>query len=186
MDETSRGYPPGDMRVSDADRDRAVSELGTAFRAGRLTREEFEERSEQALRARTGRELLAVLADLPPDQVPADYAWPDHAPAPRAARSLDRTRRRGVATRVAVGASAAAAVSLGALALANALGTSSAPARSALPEEILGGRIQVPNPPPVPGFDWAATVTPAVIAIALIALIVITLRATRARRVGGA
>lgn len=65
------GYPRGDLRVSDADRDRAVSELSEAFQAGRLTMEEFEERSGQALGARTGKDLTRLLADLPRSPVPA-------------------------------------------------------------------------------------------------------------------
>jgi hypothetical protein len=65
MDEVSRGFPPGDLRASDADRDRALSELGEAFRVGRITANEFDERSGHALRARTGKELTALLADLP-------------------------------------------------------------------------------------------------------------------------
>ena len=36
-----RGFPPGDFRVSDADRDRALSELGEAFWVGRITVGEF-------------------------------------------------------------------------------------------------------------------------------------------------
>jgi hypothetical protein len=66
MDGVGRGFPPGDMRVSDADRDRALSELGEALRVGRITADEFDQRSGQALRARTGKELTALLADLPP------------------------------------------------------------------------------------------------------------------------
>jgi hypothetical protein len=58
-------YPRGDLRVSDADRDRAISELSEAFQAGRLTAEEFEERSDHALRARTGNDIAKLLADLP-------------------------------------------------------------------------------------------------------------------------
>ena len=65
MDGVGRGFPPGDLRVSHADRDRALSELSEAFRVGRITADEFDERSGQALRARTGRELTALLADLP-------------------------------------------------------------------------------------------------------------------------
>ena len=60
-----RGFPPGDFRVSDADRDRALSELGEALRVGRITADEFDQRAEQALRARTGKELTTLLADLP-------------------------------------------------------------------------------------------------------------------------
>jgi hypothetical protein len=38
-------YPPGDLRVSDADRDRALSELGQALQVGRITADEFDQRS---------------------------------------------------------------------------------------------------------------------------------------------
>ena len=65
MDGVDRGFPPGDLRVSDADRDRAQAELSEAFRAGRITADEFDQRSGEALRARTGKELTALLADLP-------------------------------------------------------------------------------------------------------------------------
>ena len=65
MDGIDRGFPQGDLRVSDADRDRAQSELSEAFRVGRITADEFDQRSGQALRARTGKELTALLADLP-------------------------------------------------------------------------------------------------------------------------
>ena len=65
MDRGARGFPAGDLRVSDADRDRALSELSEAFQAGRITADEFDERSSRVLEARTGRELAALLADLP-------------------------------------------------------------------------------------------------------------------------
>jgi hypothetical protein len=74
MDGVDRGFPPGDLRASDADRDRAVSELGEAFRIGRITADEFDQRSGQALRARTGKELTALLADLPLGDPPATRA----------------------------------------------------------------------------------------------------------------
>jgi hypothetical protein len=74
MDGVDRGFPPGDLRASDADRDRAVSELGEAFRIGRITADEFDQRAGQALRARTGKELTALLADLPLDAPPATRA----------------------------------------------------------------------------------------------------------------
>lgn len=60
-----RNYPPGNIRVSDAERDRAISELGEHFQAGRLDAGEFDERSGLALRAKTGDDLTALLADLP-------------------------------------------------------------------------------------------------------------------------
>ncbi len=71
MDGAGRDFPPGDFRVSDADRDRALAELGEALRVGRLTADEFDERAGQALAARTGEELTALLADLPVDHAAA-------------------------------------------------------------------------------------------------------------------
>jgi len=65
---TGRNYPPGHLRVSDADRDHAVAELGEHFQAGRITAEELDERSGLALRAKTGNDLAALLADLPAAQ----------------------------------------------------------------------------------------------------------------------
>jgi hypothetical protein len=65
MDTVTTGFPAGDLRVSDADRDRVISELSEHFQVGRLTAEEFEERSGRALQARTGKDLEVLLADLP-------------------------------------------------------------------------------------------------------------------------
>jgi hypothetical protein len=73
-----RNYPPGDFRVSDADRDRVVAELGEHFQAGRLTADELDERTGLALRARTGSDLNALLADLPVSQAP----WTGVTPVP--------------------------------------------------------------------------------------------------------
>ena len=87
MDRPARDYPPGDLRVSDADRDRALSELSEAFQAGRITADELDQRSGQVLGARTGGELTAPLADLPWDRAPA---W--------ACQSRLRTCRRRVST----------------------------------------------------------------------------------------
>jgi hypothetical protein len=100
----------------------------------------------------------------------------------------ERGSARVLATRVAIGASAATAVSLGFLALANALssGTAATPAKDVAVKEIMAGQginvsVHVPAQA-ASGFDWAATLTPAIIAIVLIALIVVlssTLRSTR-------
>lgn len=65
METPTMGYPGGDFRVSGADRDQVIAELSEQFQAGRLTTEELEERTGQALTAKTGRELTALLADLP-------------------------------------------------------------------------------------------------------------------------
>jgi hypothetical protein len=83
MDSDARGFPLGDLRVSDAERDRAVSELSEAYQAGRITAEEFDWRSTQALSARTGRELTATVADLPLDRGPADDTRPVDNATPR-------------------------------------------------------------------------------------------------------
>jgi hypothetical protein len=55
-----------DLRVSDAERDAAVAELGEHFQAGRLDQEEYSERMAKALNSRTASELSALMKDLPP------------------------------------------------------------------------------------------------------------------------
>lgn len=61
------GSPPGryDLRVSDAEREYALGELGHGFVEGRLTQDTFAHRVEAALRARVRGELGALVADLP-------------------------------------------------------------------------------------------------------------------------
>jgi hypothetical protein len=72
------------MRASDSDRDAVVSDLSEHFQAGRLTADEFDERTGRALAARTWGELRDLLADLPgarsAPQVPA--ASPGAQPRP--------------------------------------------------------------------------------------------------------
>ena len=55
----------GPVRIGDAERDQAVSLLSDHFVAGRLTQTEFEERSEQATRARYVDDLAPLFDDLP-------------------------------------------------------------------------------------------------------------------------
>jgi hypothetical protein len=69
MDEPMRGFPQGAIRVSDAERDAAVAELSLHYQDGRLTAEEFDDRSAQAFAAKTGDQLSALFADLPPRQL---------------------------------------------------------------------------------------------------------------------
>ena len=76
MSTQTRGFPSGEMRASDADRDLALAELSEHFQTGRLTQEEFDERSARALRARTGRELSELFTDLPGSGGPAGLAGP--------------------------------------------------------------------------------------------------------------
>ena len=73
-------YPRGQLRVSDADRDRAVAELSEHFQAGRLTQDEFEDRTGQALQARTGKELATLFTDLPRPPAPAGFQGREPAP----------------------------------------------------------------------------------------------------------
>ncbi len=55
----------GMMRAADADRDRVVEFLNGAYTEGRLTKDEYDERLEQALSARTYGDLDLLIADLP-------------------------------------------------------------------------------------------------------------------------
>jgi hypothetical protein len=84
MNTAPTGTPSSRLRVSDADRDRAVAELSEHFQAGRLTVDELEDRTGRALQARTGGELAELFADLPGR--PATATGP--APAPAHAGSI--------------------------------------------------------------------------------------------------
>lgn len=53
------------IRASDADRDQVLAQLSIHYQAGRLTTDEFDERSSQALAARTMGDLAGLLTDLP-------------------------------------------------------------------------------------------------------------------------
>jgi hypothetical protein len=69
-------FKRGAIRLSDAERDQAVAELSEHYQAGRLTLEEFDDRSSQALRARTGGDLDALFTDLPKGAAPSVLAAP--------------------------------------------------------------------------------------------------------------
>ena len=70
MSTATRDHPSGRLRVSDADRDRAIAELSEHYQAGRLTTEELEDRTGRALQARTTADLAALFTDLPRRQAP--------------------------------------------------------------------------------------------------------------------
>jgi hypothetical protein len=55
----------GPVRIGDAERDQAVALLSDHFVAGRLTQAEFEERSEEATKARYVDDLAPLFDDLP-------------------------------------------------------------------------------------------------------------------------
>ncbi len=65
MSTAAQDSQPSGLRVSDADRDRALAELSEHFQAGRLTADEHEERMDLALKARTVGDLAALFTDLP-------------------------------------------------------------------------------------------------------------------------
>ena len=175
MNTAARDYPAGSARVSDADRDRALSQLSEAFQAGRITAGELDQRSGQALSARTAEELTVLLADLPHDR-------------PAAKPALIKPTHRAIGARVTMGASAVTAATLCAVSVSSAL--SYAPKTlqqrefaQRVAEQVLarqGISVSVPLPAN-PGFDWAGTITPAVIALLLIGLIIF-LRVRRADR----
>jgi len=78
----SGSAPSGGPRASDDDRNRFVELLERHFAEGRLTDDEFSERMDRALRARSLEELYALVADLPdllafdiPRSSPRRRAW---------------------------------------------------------------------------------------------------------------
>ncbi len=80
------------VRIGDAERDQAVSELTDHFVAGRLTQKEYDERSDLAIRARYAADLPPLFDDLPdPAAVPA----PGRPWSPRA-RAWSPGVRRGL------------------------------------------------------------------------------------------
>jgi Domain of unknown function (DUF1707) len=76
------------MRAGDVDRTRVVDALGRHLAEGRLTVEEFDERTAQAHAAVYLDQLPPLLADLPGDPAPA--------PAPRRVSALSRLPHPGV------------------------------------------------------------------------------------------
>jgi hypothetical protein len=79
------------VRIGDAERERAVSALGEHYVAGRLTKDELDERADTAWAARTSGDLAPLFADLP--------ALPTPAP-PRPARRHPRRDARWLGARL--------------------------------------------------------------------------------------
>jgi hypothetical protein len=87
---------PYELRIGDAEREAAVSALGEHYAAGRLTKQEYDERADRALAARTQMELFPLFADLPrpqgagrpamasPPRVPGHAGYAGHGPRHRA------------------------------------------------------------------------------------------------------
>jgi len=77
-------------RLGDAEREQVVNLLKTAWSDGRLTMDEFAERSEQAYAARSRHDLDVLIADLPPStsgRTPRACSWPARATTARSTRS---------------------------------------------------------------------------------------------------
>jgi hypothetical protein len=87
------------LRVSDADRDSAMAELGDHFQAGRLDNEEFGQRLDAAASARTRADLDQLLADLP-------------RPVPAAPHIAPQRGRQAAAVAAVLGSIAIAALSV--------------------------------------------------------------------------
>src|SRR5690349_15699260 len=58
------------MRAADADRERAVSFLSTAYTEGRLSKDEYDTRRESALSGRTDADLDQLVTDLLGERIP--------------------------------------------------------------------------------------------------------------------
>lgn len=69
-------------RIGDADREAAVTALGEHYAAGRISKDELDERADQAWAARTASDLWPLFADLPrpPAARPAPPTRPVAAP----------------------------------------------------------------------------------------------------------
>ncbi len=87
------------MRVSDAERAEVTDRLSKHYSDGRLDEAEFNERIDQAMRARTRADLSGLLADLPASESPETprapkAAKPSGAPAAAAYQRPARPRHR--------------------------------------------------------------------------------------------
>jgi hypothetical protein len=71
------------MRASDADRDRYAAVLQEAYAEGRLTREEYDERIDVCMRAKTYAELEPLVQDLPAKNLPVVRPAADMVPVSR-------------------------------------------------------------------------------------------------------
>jgi hypothetical protein len=83
------------MRIGDAEREAAVAALGEHYAAGRLTKDEFDERTDRAYAARTGSALRPLFTDLPPSGRPDGGPRPPQAPGPPGGGAGTYPRRSG-------------------------------------------------------------------------------------------
>ncbi len=79
-------WPDQGMRVSDADRAEVADRLAKHYSDGRLDQEEFDERLDRAMRAKTRADLVVLLADLPEGEA----SPPQDGSRPRSQRRQQR------------------------------------------------------------------------------------------------
>ncbi len=79
------------IRASDADRERVIDTLATAFVEGRLTQDEFSTHAGRALASRTYGELEAITVGIPPRRGEAPAPWTARA------QNLDRIDKKSIA-----------------------------------------------------------------------------------------
>jgi Domain of unknown function (DUF1707) len=86
-----------ELRIGDAEREAAVTALGEHYAAGRLSKDEFDERTAAALTAPTQSALVPLFLDLPgPRAVGTTVSTTPATVRPHLGRSPRRTlRRRG-------------------------------------------------------------------------------------------
>lgn len=73
---------PRHLRITDADRDDALDRLADHYAAGRLDKDEFDERSDAVWTARTDADLAPIFADLQPRARPASRDLVRSGPSP--------------------------------------------------------------------------------------------------------
>jgi hypothetical protein len=95
----------GETRIGDAEREAAIAALGEHYAAGRLTKQEYDERAEVAWSARTESALRPLFVDLPPlpGSRPAARQTPGWStPAPPAPLRSARNGPKGWSPRLPV------------------------------------------------------------------------------------
>jgi hypothetical protein len=84
-----------ELRIGDAEREAALTALGEHYAAGRLSKDEFDERTAAALTAPTLSTLAPLFLDLPaPHAAGSTVSTTPATGRPRPARSPSRTLRR--------------------------------------------------------------------------------------------
>ncbi len=74
-------YGQPDLRVSDAERSEVADRLAEHYGEGRLDQSEFNERVEQAMRAKTRSDLAGLFDDLPDSEAPEVTTPPRRRPS---------------------------------------------------------------------------------------------------------